>query len=107
MVAVELLQYIAQSKAAGFNQEQIADALRTAGWADNIVAEALSGTAAVSAAPLFAPQTSEQQSGQGSVDELARIQMSWRSPKIAFTLTQTQETLGSRVSLDGLSGITL
>ena len=73
MVAPELLQYITQNKAAGFSEEQIIVALRAAGWAEDAIAEALSGSIAVSGGSVATPPTNPQ-TGPSTEEELARIQ---------------------------------
>ncbi len=86
MVTPELLQYITQSKTAGFSTAQIEAALRAAGWAEDAITEALYGATAVSATRSN-PQTNispSTQAAQPTDTELARIQDELEEAKKGF-----------------------
>ena len=98
MVSSEILQYIAQNKAAGFTQEQIVTALRAAGWAEEMIAEAFSGAPTTGGAP--APNTNSEETDQNTEAELARIQNELEQAKGRFHAHADPVDQGTR----GLTG---
>ena len=82
MAAPELLQYISQSKAAGFTEAQIQTALRTAGWAEEAITEAFSGTTAITPSP--SPAATAPNAPANTEAELARIQSELEEAKKKF-----------------------
>ncbi|MEI7720098.1 MAG: hypothetical protein WCI89_02735 [bacterium] len=89
MATPELLQYIAQNKAAGSTQEQILAALRAAGWSEDVINDALFGTTS-----LNNPNT-DTKPGTSTTAELARIQQELEQNQKRFHPHYTQNTARS------------
>ena len=95
MVAPELTQYITQSRAGGFTEEQILGALRAAGWAEDVIAEAFGAPAAPST-----PQVEQPIPASSTEAELTRIQQELEQTKKRFHTHTTGE-----VQVGGIIGL--